>query len=66
MRSILSVISTAKKTSLQVSVPYIVDGEAAEKKFSIPRGTAVRLSEKKERNLLSSMKACKSPWITVI
>lgn len=39
----------SKENTLQVSVPYIVDGEAAEKKFSIPRGTAVRLSEKKEK-----------------
>ena len=38
----------SKENTLQVSVPYIVDGEAAEKNISIPRGTAVRLSEKKE------------------
>ena len=52
MRSILSVISTAKKITLQVSVPYIVDGEAAEKKFQHPsRYCGFALSEKKRKGI---------------
>lgn len=38
----------SQESTLEIHIPYIVDGEAAEKTVEIPRGTKVRLEQKDE------------------